>query len=73
MEGVGEGSEMERQNILYVQMFGSFRMRFGKLTAIEPDGQVIRGSTVWLCRCGCGDVVHAPLHQLIAGYLETEV
>ena len=43
-------------------------MRFGKLTAIEPDGQVIRGSAVWLCRCDCGGKVHTPLHQLTAGY-----
>ena len=43
-------------------------MRFGKLTAIEPDGQVIRGSAVWMCRCDCGGEVHAPLHQLTAGY-----
>lgn len=43
-------------------------MRFGKLTAIEPDGHVIRGSAVWLCRCDCGGKVHTPLHQLTAGY-----
>lgn len=43
-------------------------MRFGKLTAIEPDGQVTQGSTVWLCRCDCGGEVHTPLHQLTAGY-----
>lgn len=43
-------------------------MRFGRLTAIEPDGQVIRGSAVWRCRCDCGGEIHAPLHQLMAGY-----
>lgn len=42
--------------------------RFGMLTAIEPTGQVIRGSTVWRCRCDCGGRVCAPLHQLTAGY-----
>lgn len=43
-------------------------MRFGKLTAIEPTGQTIRGSAVWRCRCDCGGEVFAPLHQLTAGY-----
>ena len=43
-------------------------MRFGMLTAVEPTGQVIRGSTVWRCRCDCGGEVCAPLHRLTAGY-----
>lgn len=43
-------------------------MRFGKLTAIKPSGQVIRGSVVWLCRCDCGGEVYAPLPQLTSGY-----
>ena len=43
-------------------------MRFGRLTAVEPTGEVIRGSAVWRCRCDCGGEVHAPLHQLTAGY-----
>lgn len=43
-------------------------MRFGRLTAIEPTGQTIRGSAVWRCRCDCGGEVCAPLHQLTAGY-----
>lgn len=30
MECLEEGSEMERQNILYVQMFGNFRMSYGE-------------------------------------------
>lgn len=42
--------------------------RFGKLTAVEPTGEVICGSAVWRCRCDCGGEVHAPLHQLTAGY-----
>lgn len=42
--------------------------RFGMLTAIEPAGQVVHGSTVWRCRCDCGGEVCAPLHQLTAGY-----
>lgn len=43
-------------------------MRFGKLTAIKPDGKFVRGSAVWLCRCDCGGEVHAPLHQLTSGH-----
>lgn len=43
-------------------------MRFGRLTAVEPTGEVTRGSAVWRCRCDCGGEVHAPLHQLTAGY-----
>ncbi len=42
--------------------------RFGKLTAIEPAGEVLHGSAVWRCRCDCGGEVLAPLHQLRAGY-----
>lgn len=43
-------------------------LRFGRLTAVEPTGETVRGSAVWLCRCDCGGEVHAPLHQLTAGY-----
>lgn len=42
--------------------------RFGILTAVEPTGEVIRGSAIWRCRCDCGGEVLAPLHQLTAGY-----
>lgn len=43
-------------------------MRFGRLTAIEPTGEAVRGSAVWRCRCDCGGEVCAPLHQLTSGY-----
>lgn len=43
-------------------------MRFGKLVAVEPTGEVIRGSAVWRCVCDCGGDVCAPFHQLSAGY-----
>lgn len=43
-------------------------MRFGKLVAIEPTGEVRGGSAVWRCLCDCGGEVCAPLHQLSAGY-----
>ena len=43
-------------------------MRFGRLTAMEPTGEVLRGSAVWRCSCDCGGEVHAPLNQLTAGY-----
>lgn len=42
--------------------------RFGRLTALEPTGETVRGSAVWRCRCDCGGEVRAPLHQLTAGY-----
>lgn len=43
-------------------------MRFGKLTALAPTGEVLGGSAVWRCRCDCGGEVCAPLRQLTAGY-----
>lgn len=43
-------------------------MRFGRLTAVEPTGEAVRGSAVWRCRCDCGGEVRAPLRQLTAGY-----
>lgn len=42
-------------------------MRFGKLTAIAPTGESIRGAAVWRCVCDCGGEVRAPLSQLISG------
>lgn len=42
--------------------------RFGRLVAVEPTGELLRGSAVWRCRCDCGGQVSAPLHQLTAGY-----
>ena len=44
------------------------RQRFGILTAVEPTGEVLRGSAVWRCRCDCGGEVLAPLNQLRSGY-----
>lgn len=43
-------------------------MRFGRLTAVEPTGESVRGSAVWLCRCDCGGEAAVPLNQLTAGY-----
>lgn len=42
--------------------------RFGRLVALEPTGELLRGSAIWRCRCDCGGEVCAPLHQLTAGY-----
>lgn len=42
--------------------------RFGKLTAVQPTGEILNGSVVWRCVCDCGGEVCAPLHQLTAGY-----
>lgn len=43
-------------------------MRFGRLTAENPTGEVRSGSAVWQCRCDCGGRICAPLHQLTSGY-----
>lgn len=43
-------------------------MRFGKLVAVEPDGDVQNGSAVWRCRCDCGREVHIAMRQLRSGY-----
>lgn len=43
-------------------------MRFGKLTAVEPTGQSVRGSAVWRCVCDCGGEVCVPKRQLHSGY-----
>lgn len=42
-------------------------LRFGRLTALEPTGEVVRGSAVWRCRCDCGGEASVPLGQLTAG------
>lgn len=44
-------------------------MRFGKLTAVCPTHRRgPKGSTIWNCRCDCGNEVQAELVQLTAGY-----
>ncbi len=43
-------------------------MRFGKLTAIEPTKERKNGYTVWLCRCDCGNTVHAASRFLKNGW-----
>ncbi len=44
-------------------------MRFGKLTAIEPTMERKNGYTVWICRCDCGNTVHAASRFLKNGWL----
>lgn len=42
--------------------------RFGQLTALEPtDLRSGSGSTLWRCRCDCGEEVTVPLSQLTQG------
>ena len=42
--------------------------RFGKLVCIRPAGEKDRnGSTLWLCRCDCGNTCKAAVHQLRTG------
>lgn len=42
--------------------------RFGKLTALQPTKERGKnGSTIWRCRCDCGNEILAELSQLTAG------
>ena len=43
-------------------------MRFGKLTALEPTKERKNGYTVWICRCDCGNTVHAASRFLKNGW-----
>ena len=44
-------------------------MRFGKLTALEPTNERKNGYTIWLCRCDCGNTVHAASRFLKNGWM----
>lgn len=39
--------------------------KFNRLTAIRPDGKYKSGNIKWLCRCECGNYVHATSYALI--------
>ena len=41
--------------------------RFGKLTAIEPNGKNKYGNYLWLCRCDCGNEIIALSGNLLKG------
>lgn len=41
--------------------------RFGKLVALTPTEERIRGSVVWKCRCDCGNIKLVPLTYLTSG------
>jgi len=42
-------------------------LKFGKLTAIKPNGERIRGRVVWECHCDCGNFVSVPSKRLLNG------
>lgn len=44
-------------------------IRFGKLTALEPTKERKNGYTVWICRCDCGNIVHAASRSLKNGWM----
>ena len=44
-------------------------MRFGKLTVLEPTKERKNGYTVWICRCDCGNTVHAASRFLKNGWM----
>ncbi len=41
--------------------------RFGMLTVLEPTSERYHGSTVWRCRCDCGNIVLRGSSQLKSG------
>lgn len=44
-------------------------MRFGKLVCVEPSKEKRqKGETLWVCRCDCGNICLASIHQLRSGY-----
>lgn len=42
-------------------------MRFGKLVAVRPIEERIRGYVVWECRCDCGNTAFVPTGNLRSG------
>ena len=44
-------------------------MRFGRLTAIKSTNERKNGYTVWICRCDCGNTVHAASRFLKNGWM----
>lgn len=42
--------------------------RFGRLTPLYPTEKRIRGNTVWVCQCECGNLCEAVSTQLTSGY-----
>lgn len=47
-------------------------LRFGKLTALSPtEERGYGGSTIWLCKCDCGNEVKAELKQLTSGCMKS--
>ena len=41
--------------------------KFGRLTAIKPDGRYKSGNVRWLCRCECGNYTHSDSFRLRKG------
>ncbi len=41
--------------------------KFGRLTAIKPDGRYSSGNIKWLCLCDCGKYTHSDSSKLIKG------
>ena len=44
-------------------------LRFGKLVAEEPTPERKNGYTIWICKCDCGNRVHAPSRFLKNGWM----
>lgn len=46
-------------------------MRFGKLVCLEPTEERKYTSTVWKCRCDCGNEALVPARQLLSDYVKS--
>lgn len=44
-----------------------YGQRFGHLTAIAATGEKRYDSSVWLCKCDCGEIVEVPIGYLTSG------
>jgi hypothetical protein len=45
--------------------------KFGKLVALEPTDKFRHRSTIWLCKCDCGNTHEVPINDLTAGKVKS--
>lgn len=46
-------------------------MKFGQLTPLYPTQKRIRGNSVWICQCDCGNTCEAVSTQMTSGYTKS--
>jgi len=44
---------------------------FGKITVVSCLEKKMYGSSVWLCRCDCGNEIEVPIARLRPGKIES--